>query len=201
MRRVLVLALFALSLLSAPAAKAESDPVPVIKGFYEVLLGTMKQAKKLGFQGRYDALAPAVDKAFDLPAMTRVAVGPAGRSLSPEQLAEVTKAFRHFTIATYAGQFDGYDGEQFEVGEARPSAGDAMLVPSQLVQNSGERVQLDYVMRQDAGAWKITDVLANGSVSQMAVRRSEFGSVLKRDGLQGLLDVMKKQADNYAAGN
>ena len=200
-KMIVVFAVLLMGALPARAGDAASDaPRQAITRFYDGLLATMKSAKQLGFQGRYDALAPLVDQTFDMPAMTRLSLGYAAKSLSPEQLTELTKAFRRYTIASYAANFDGYNGERFDVGQPRGGENGAVVVPSVLVPgDNSDPVQLDYVMRDDAGHWGITDVLAEGSVSEVARRRSEFVSVLRKAGFDGLVKAIDQKADALAS--
>ncbi|HEY5106111.1 MAG TPA: ABC transporter substrate-binding protein, partial [Caulobacteraceae bacterium] len=81
----LLAAVIAASLIGVPAARAaSSDPaVSQIEGFDRALLEAMKDGRALGPKGRYAKLAPAVEHAFDLPLMTRFAVGPAWTTMSP----------------------------------------------------------------------------------------------------------------------
>ena len=59
-----------------PAQAQAADPaVAQVQGFYDALLASMKAGGSA--KSRYEKLKPAVEKAFDLPAMTAVAVGPA----------------------------------------------------------------------------------------------------------------------------
>ena len=107
--------LFTLTLPSRVAA-ADADPATVpIRAFYDALLGAMKQADQLGVRGRYDKLAPVIRSTFDLPAMTRIAVGPEWTSIPAEQQTALLDSFARMTIATYASRFDGYSGQSFEV--------------------------------------------------------------------------------------
>lgn len=179
--------------LALPGHAAEASPHDVIQSFSNVLLDVMKNAKTLGFEGRRKKLEPAVAQAYDMTAMTQGALGPASRKLSPEELARLSDAFARYNVATYAQQFDGYDGERFDVGEAKPSTGGNMLVPSQIVPRTGNPTEIDYVMYQTAEGWRIVDVLLEGTVSQVAVRRSEFSSIYRRDGLDGLVNVIDQK--------
>ncbi|MEO8631486.1 MAG: ABC transporter substrate-binding protein, partial [Betaproteobacteria bacterium] len=80
------------------------NAVARVRSFYAALLDTMKQAKRLSTQGRFDKLAPAVRATFDLPAMTRMAVGPSWTSMSAEDQAALIDVFSRMTIATYASR-------------------------------------------------------------------------------------------------
>jgi len=66
-------------------------------------------------------------------------------------------------------------------------------VPSWIAPKTGDSTEIDYVMREIDGHWKVVDVLYDGTVSQVAVRRSEFGSIFRGKGLAGLIEVIEKQ--------
>ena len=88
-RRAFIGAAVALSAFSLPSRaqkSPESDPAIVpIRALYDALLAAMKQASQLGTRGRYDKLAPVIRATFDLPAMTRIAVGPDWTGIPPDQ--------------------------------------------------------------------------------------------------------------------
>ncbi len=170
-----------LSAAVAPAAIVQaqaSDPgAATIEGLNSALLDTMKQAKALGVEGRYRKLEPAVQAAYDLPYMTRIAVGPKWTTLSPQEQASLTKAFTRLTVANYAKNFDGYDGEKFTIDAKIDTRGPDKLVRSHIIQPKDKPVDLIYRMHQAVdGRWKIMDVYYNGSVSELAARRSDFAA-------------------------
>jgi phospholipid transport system substrate-binding protein len=200
MRRVFVLALVLCFGLAGPAAAQEQPPTAVIQNFYGVLLQVMKSAKQLGFQGREKQLAPIIDKTFNLSLMTRLAVGPEWAKIDPAMRQRLVQAFRDMTVATYAGRFDGYSGERFVVSPQTTDAAGGKLVKTQIIKSDGEPVELDYLMRKAETGWKILDVFLKGTVSELATRRSEFTSVLRREGPQALLQVMQRKAAAEAAG-
>jgi phospholipid transport system substrate-binding protein len=195
--RQIALALLLLFTTAGPAT-AESDPAPVVQRFNDVLLEVMKRGPQLGFRGRAAEVAPAVDAAFAMPVMARLAVGSYARQLTPAQLDQLTEAFRRFSVANYASQFSSYSGERFEVGTPRPSVPDAVVVPSRIVSSDGSGTELDYLMQRVGGEWKIVDVLAEGSVSQLAVRRSEFVSTLRRQGFEALIALLDRRTAQLA---
>jgi phospholipid transport system substrate-binding protein len=108
--------------------------------------------------------------------------------------AKLVQAFRDMTIATYAGRFDGYSGEKFEVAPEPADATGGKVVQTKLVQGNGEPIQLNYLVRDQGQGWHIIDVFLKGTVSELATRRSEYTSVLRRDGPGGLLKLMTQKA-------
>ena len=191
---------FSLILASAPAAvlAQASDPAATrIDGFYDVLLDTMKQAKSLGVEGRYRKLEPAVDRTLDIPAMTRFAVGPKWTSLSAAEQAELTKAFRRMSVATYAKNFDGFSGQSFKVDPKVQTRGADKLVKTQLIQGGGKApVDLTYRMRQSGGDWKVIDVFYQGSVSQLTTQRSDFSATVASGGAPALVKKLDALSDS-----
>jgi phospholipid transport system substrate-binding protein len=188
-------------MLVAVPARAEEPPAKVIEGLYAVILDVMKNAEKLGFKGRRDRLAPVIDKAYNLPLMARLSVGPDWQKLSPEDQKKVTDAFRELTVSTYAGRFDGFSGEQLVVEPGvQDAANGGKIVPSKIITSKGEPIQLNYLMREVDGSWKVIDVFLKGTVSELATRRSEFSSVLRRDGAEALLKLMHDKAAAEAKG-
>ena len=197
MKSAILSATLAAGLLLAPAptpAQTESAPPQrVLQEFYDALLGVMKDGKELRFSGRYQRLKPAIEAAYNLPLMSRLSIGPQWQSLTPTQQQQFSAAFAEFTVATYANRFDDYSGEKFEVRPDGSPASGGVIVQTRLIKSSGEPVTLNYLMRQDGGKWQIIDVFLSGTISELATRRSEFTSVLRRDGAQGLLDLLNRR--------
>lgn len=180
----------------APAARA--DPADAasarIEAFDRTLLETMKQGEALGAKGRYRKLAPAVEAAFDLPVMTRFAVGPAWATMSAADQQALVKAFTRLSIASYAHNFNSFSGERFDVDAKVQTRGPDKIVQSHLTPGHGAPVSLTYRMRGAGGAWRIIDVYY-GAVSQLTTRRSDFAAPLAAGGAKGLLAHLEALSD------
>lgn len=197
-RRLLFAVASALAAVVLPNAvrAAEADPaVAPVRVFYDALLATMKQATQLGVRGRYDKLAPVIRTTFDLPAMTRIAVGPEWTTISPEQQNALQDAFARMTIATYANRFDGYSGESFEVDPEVATRNTGRIVRTKIIRPKDEPVTLNYLMRASGDTWKVVDIYLTGTISELATQRSEFGAILKSGGPAALITSLSQQAD------
>ena len=189
------------ALAADPASASVALPVALVERFYATLLAVMKVAKRLSFDERYSRLAPAIEQAFDLGLMTRIAVGPGWAGLAADQQQRLSAAFARYTISNYASRFDDYGGERFEVSPKAAPNPNGVIVDSRLVKSNGETVNLNYLLRQDAaGSWKIIDVYLSGTVSELATRRSEFSAVLQRDGAEGLVRMIEQRTAALRAG-
>jgi phospholipid transport system substrate-binding protein len=180
-------------------AYAASAPDQAIDVLNAKLLATMKQADALGVQGRYQALAPILSKIYDIPSMTRMAVGPTWDTLQPGQKAALTDAFSRMMIATYAKRFDGFSGEAFKITEISNRASDKM-VKTQIIQSNGKPVSINYLMRKSGPDWKVVDVYLDGTISELASRRAEFSSILRSSGPDALIASLRKQGDRLLSG-
>jgi phospholipid transport system substrate-binding protein len=189
-------ALLPILLAAAPAvalAQASDPAIPTIQGFDSALVETMKVGKAIGAEGRFRKLTPAVERAFDIPLMTRFAVGPAWAGYSPADQAALIKAFGRLTAANLAHNFDSYDGEQFKIDPAVATRGPDKLVKTQLIPKSGAPTDLNYRMR-DEGGWKVIDVYF-GAISQLTAQRSDFASSAVPGGAEALAQKINAQAD------
>lgn len=168
-----------------------------VESLHAALLAAMKEGARLGFDGRARQLEPVIRQVYDLPAMARAAMGSQAARLTPEQTERVERAFTRYTVATYARQFAHWEGERFETGTPSPAHGGGMLVPTRIVPATGDGARLTYLVRDSGqGGWRIADVLLDGTISQLAVRRAEFQGVLRQRGVDALVDML----DGAAAG-
>jgi len=183
-----------LALGIADRAVALPNPLDSVRSFYDTLLTTMKAGALLGESGRYARLAPVIDRLFDVPAMARLAVGLSWETLSATQQQQVIVAFAHYITATYADRFDKYSGEQLQVIGEQPY-GTQVIVQTKIVKVTDEPVTLNYRMRANRGSWQIADVYLDGTISQLATQRSEFHSILQREGVSGLITALDRKVD------
>lgn len=185
---------------AAPAPDAAALREPVEK-LYAALLDVMKRADELGFEGRHRLLEPVIGASYDVPFMAELILGRQWRALSPEQQKLWLETFARLTVSTYADRFDGFAGERFEVGAVEAGTQGTSVVRTKIVKSDGEPVNLDYRMRlAPAGGWRIIDVFLNGTVSELALRRSEYGALMRRDGFDALIAAVKEKIAAAEAG-
>jgi phospholipid transport system substrate-binding protein len=193
---IVIVALICLSPRSGEAANG--TPSDVVRHFYDVLLDVMKNAAALGPKGRYQKLEPVVPVTFDVPFMTRLAVGPLWAKLTPEQKQRAAKAFARYITATYANQFDDYSGERFEILGEQPIK-HATIVKTQIVQSNGDKNTINYALHDNDTAWQVRDVYLQGTISELATRRSDFATTLRSGGIEALIDQLNKKADDLVS--
>jgi phospholipid transport system substrate-binding protein len=178
-RRAFAGLLGAAALAVVSSARAQpNDPAAPIRALNDGLLQIMHAGAKTPFAEREKMLAPAIQAAFDLPQILKTSVGPRWASLPPAQQTELMELFRRYTVASYVANFDAYAGEQFIILPATRSVGNERVVATRIVPREGDPTRIDYVMRPESGGWKAVDVLLDGSISRVAVQRSDFRALL-----------------------
>jgi len=184
------------------ASTAQRDaPTKVVDAFHANLIDVMKRSKTLGYDGRFEQLQPVIDTLFDIPFMAEKSVGRYWKTLDQQQQGRLLATFGRFTVANYAGRFNDYTGQSFETVKEEPSKQGTVLVYSRLNTGKGEVVQLNYRLKPDNDkGWKIIDVLLNGTVSELALRRSEYCSLIQREGFAALMTALDERIANLASG-
>ncbi len=192
--RVLVILLFAGLLMPARAIADAEHPVERVNA---ALLHVMRNANELGYKGRYDALLPVLNEAFNFPAMARVSLRKHWKSLSPEKRARFTRAFTDFSVANFANRFDAYDGERFQINGTQEHR-KLLVVDNRLVRPSGEVIPINYVVREFDGRWRIIDVRLDAKFSQLAMQRTEFSAIMASGGFETLIATLERKVADFA---
>ncbi|MCW5770752.1 MAG: ABC transporter substrate-binding protein [Rhodospirillaceae bacterium] len=182
-------AIAGLVLLISSAARAEQAAVDVVRQYQAALLGAMKLGNA-GYDARYKALLQPVSKAFDLGFLAQRAAGPAWSGFTADQRKRYVAAFTRYSVAQHASRFKSFGGERFESLGSDDVGRGYVRVRTVLVTGDGERIALDYLMGQRGGAWRIVDVFAKGTISEVATKRSEFAPVLRDSGVEGLIRAL-----------
>jgi phospholipid transport system substrate-binding protein len=186
---------------AAETANAAQTPVEVVETFHAGLLDIMKHAEELGLAGRIEEMGPLMGKVFDLDFMASKAIGTHWRRLSDADKARWSEVFKRFTTASYAGRFTGFKGEEFVTLGLEEAARGTRLVLTEIRVPDEDDVQLNYRLLENDGQWRVIDVYLNGTVSELALRRSEYASALKREGFEELVAAIEtKIADLEAKG-
>ena len=163
-----------------------------MQDFYDALFESMRHAGEWKMQGRYDHLYPVMIKLFDVPTMTRVAVGPDFAKLPPDQQDTLRTAFAKLLVATFASTFDDFKGETYAVEANVAAQGQDKFVKSRF-NGAGAPVDINYLLRGKGDSWRIIDIYLNGTISQLATWRSEYGSAFQQQGFDGLVAAVEAQ--------
>ena len=185
--------------VAAAPARAENAAAAPVERLNEALLSAMKAGTRASFDQRYQALAPVIEQVFNLDAVLGASVGLSWATMTPEQKTQLLAAFRRYTITSYVSNFDSYNGQSFQTLPTGRTLGNGdVVVATQLDRPGKSALRLDYVMRQGPGGWRVVDVLTDGSISRVAVQRSDFRGLLMAGGVPALASGLERKTANVS---
>jgi phospholipid transport system substrate-binding protein len=178
-----------------------SDATAPVQRLDDALLAAMKSGRTSSFAQRFAALAPVIEQTIDLDDVLALSVGLEWSTLPDDQKPPLRAAFLRYTVASYAANFDGYSGQTFQLSPTVRSLGNGdVIVRTKIVAADGSVRKLDYRMRNGPTGWKAVDVLEDGSISRVAVQRSDFRDLLGTGGVPALMAALRQKVVTLSGG-
>jgi len=169
----------------------------VVEKFQTELIAVMKNGKQLGYAGRYDKLYNPVSNSHDLTKIARIIVGKEWEKLSEAQQQKLVDIFIRLSVASYAHNFKDYSGESFVFDSEEETTRGGVVVHSHFIIPDDKPVKFDYMLKEKGNSWRIINIIANG-VSDLALKRSEYTTILQREGFDALIAKINEKIDNYS---
>ncbi|HEY4041014.1 MAG TPA: ABC transporter substrate-binding protein [Rhodopila sp.] len=186
--------------VAAAAAEAASPAAPIAE-LDSALVATMKAGAQTAFAARYQTLQPVIARIFNLDAILATSVGLSWATLPAAEQAQLLAAFQRYTVSSYVNNFNSYGGQSFEILPAQRAVGNGVVVVgTQLLRPDKSPVRLDYVVRQGPVGWQVVDVLADGTISRVAVQRSDFRDLLMAGGVSALVAGLNRKVAALSGG-
>ena len=193
-RRFFLTAAFALiaGVLLPAMLSAASDPAAVINNLGNRALEVLgKNATPAQRVARFHQL---FREDFDVPGIARFVLGRYWKTATPEQQGEFTRLFEDYIALVYSSQLSAYSGETLKVIGSRADP-EGAVVASEIIRPSGAPpVKVEWHLTDQHGTYKIRDVAVDG-ISMAVTQRSEFASVIQRNGgqVQGLIAMLREK--------
>ena len=128
---------------------------------------------------------------FAVNIIGRFALGRYWRTASPELREEYLALFQEFVLDIYSKRLDGFSGEIFTIVKSQTLDETDTLVSTEISGGDGPSIRVDYRVRSFEDKFQIVDVLVEG-ISLIVTQRSEFASIINRDGIEGLLGKLRQ---------
>lgn len=109
-----------------------------------------------------------------------------------EKIPEYISVFRSYLITTYALAMSYYNGQEVQFQPVREVTDEKTVTVRAVVKEPGRPdINLAFKLRKNkkTNKWKAYDMVAEG-ISLLSSKQSEFESILRKDGLQKVIDVM-----------
>ena len=196
MRRVVLTAfVFFVGALAPTILAGAADPAAVINNLGNRALEVLGKNATPGQRvARFHEL---FRQDFDVPGIARFVLGRYWKTATAEQQDEFTKLFEDYIAIVYSSQLSAYSGETLKVTGSRADS-EGAIVASEIIRPSGAPpVKVEWHLTDQHGTYKIRDVAVDG-ISMAVTQRSEFASVIQRNGgqVQGLIAMLREKTGN-----
>ena len=189
------------SLLSAGAGAQEAPDV-LIKRVREEILDLAKTDKQIqaGNQQRImEVVQGKILPHVDFHRMTASAAGRYWREANAEQQAALTSEFKTLLIYTYSGAIAQIRNQKLEFKPMRAAADDTDVeVRSNVIQQRGEPISLNYRLEKTPVGWKIYDVNILGAWL-VETYKGSFSAEIQKGGIDGLIKTLAERNKRLAA--
>lgn len=196
--------MLAVAVLAGAAAlvqAAEVAPDVLVKTTTQDVLTIIKQDKALqaGDKKKVNDLIEAkVLPHFDFVRMTRLAVGKAWRTASPEQQQALVREFRTLLVRTYSAAIQTAKNTDVDVKPVKMAPADTeALVRTSIQQSGAQPIAVDYVVEKIGDTWKVFDVIVEGA-SLVTTYRASFNDEVTQGGVDGLIKSLVKKNQSAA---
>ncbi|MGI9212210.1 MAG: HpnM family protein [Methylococcaceae bacterium] len=191
-----------LILISAGALAADTfmDARKTVDKLNASLIEVMKDAKKLGYQGRYQKLEPVVRESFEFEAVSVLALGTHWKNLDKPQKTAFIDKLTELSVATYAAQFNAYAGEGFKFESEQDLKNGRVLLRYFLNAPNEKPIKFEYQVHEFNGHWQIINIIVDG-ISDVALRKAQYTSLIDREGFDSLLKKLAQKINDYANNN
>lgn len=189
-------------LAAVPASAQDPDPsLAAVALFVDELIDdaiVILRRKELPVAERESLLAARLRRGFALDYIARFVLGRHWRKATPEQRREYQELFADFIIKSYSVRLDDYTDQTIEVGRAKPAGKKDFIVASKIIRDTGPPLAIDWRVRKRDGVYKVIDLKVEG-ISMAISQREEFSAVVQREGIEGLIDGLRKRVNSGSA--
>ena len=190
--------LFATTSMAAPPVVNPADAVAFMNKLWDRAVEVLN--KKADPALRQERFRQLFHSDFDSPGIARFVLGRYWRDASEEEQRDFVRLFEEYVVFVYTARLSNFGGQDFKVRGSR-SDGDGVMVSTDVFSPGGSSpLKIDWRLVSDNGTYKINDVIVEG-VSMLVTQRSEFASVVQRNGgqVRGLLAMMREKTASASA--
>ncbi|WP_438862453.1 phospholipid-binding protein MlaC [Neptunicella sp.] len=118
------------------------------------------------------------------------------RNYPKEMVYEYINDFEPYIVSTYANALTYYNDQTVEFEPEKDFTNEKQVSVKALVKDSGKPdIKLTFIVRKnnETGEWRAYDMVVEG-ISLVSSKQSEFESILRQQGLQTVIDLIKDKS-------
>tara|TARA_Y100000589_G_scaffold271912_1_gene264790 strand:- start:636 stop:1457 length:822 start_codon:yes stop_codon:yes gene_type:complete len=166
--------------------KAFEDPMKTVNFLHQGL-------RKISSNNNSDLknVLKVINLTYDVEKMLKMIIGADWKNQENEKKKELIIVFKEYISKNYLKRFSKINDVSFSNEKKEKISSEFFLVRSNLVVKK-EKISIDYLLSYRGNTWKIFDVLLDGSVSEIATKKSEFRIYIKEKKIDELIEALKK---------
>jgi len=131
---------------------------------------------------------------FAVKSIGKFVLGRYWRKANDDEKKEYLSLFEDLMVISYVDRFGSYAGNALKLKNARTENKTTVTVFSEIKRPGGAKpIHIDWRVGTNGTIYKVLDVVVEG-VSMSSTMRSDFGSILQKNGkVSGLIDELKKK--------
>ncbi|HEX6978302.1 MAG TPA: ABC transporter substrate-binding protein [Alphaproteobacteria bacterium] len=132
-------------------------------------------------------------RGFDFEAIGRFILGRYWNTASAQQRKEFLAAFTDFVTRSYARRLADETVSGFNITNVRDLGDGDYLARTEILRGNSAPLNYEWRVRQTDNGMRIVDIIIEG-VSLLVTQRSDFTSVVQREGMDGLIRTLRAKA-------
>ena len=183
----------------AAHANDRAGAVEVVEHFQNGLLYTLLHRDEMDYETRIQSLEALIGETFDVERVARKVIGGERyRALPPADQARYQTLFTRYVVATQSRRLGSLEGVDFVPLGRRHGPDGTVVVDVSFRERGRQTAAIAYILLPTGMGWRIVDVIIDGGVSELTLRRSEFASVVRKKGVRGLMSALDAKIGELA---
>ena len=137
-----------------------------------------------------------VEQVYNNKKMLKIIVGEKKwQELNDNEKEDLYETFLEYISLSYIKRFSKIDDPRFELIKFKKIGEKFNLVETNLIISSEEKIMIHYLFSKVDNDWKVFDVLLEGTISEIATKKSEFKKIIDENGVSSLASSIRKKID------
>jgi phospholipid transport system substrate-binding protein len=184
-----------LTALWIPGGAMAGEPLTVIRQAVEGVIQVLEDRQDSTNLSPADRLAihDIIDSRFDFHEMSKRSMGRVWKKIDKGQRRQFVPVFQELLERNYGNRLAGFSGQTVSYGEVTRKEKRAKVETE--IDNEGTPIPVHYSLYHNGSAWLVYDIRIEG-VSLVSTFRSDFKTIFKKNGFDGLLAQLGEKVDS-----
>lgn len=180
-------------LIANLTADTFSTPTGQVRDSVERVLKILKDTT-LDRDQKWEKIGVIINERFDFRSMSQSILATNWKRATPEEREKFVEYFSQYIEETYRDKIEAYDNQEIRFVDEK-IYGKRALVKMMIVTENTE-IPIDFRVKDNDGEWYSYDVVIEG-VSLVNNYRNTFATILKNEGMDGLLNDISRRVQKY----